>query len=135
MVGDINKGEKLDRFVDGLKYIVKMEIMKTNCNSFEECARMALNIDSAIWRARRPTGFFSPDNSGTTTMEIGNVTGSRVTNAQCEQRRKDLNNGACFKCHKIGCRPWKCASPRVNHVEVNSVTEEANVILSDSENG
>lgn len=48
MIGDINEAEKVDRFVDGLKFNVRVEVLKTNSNSFEECARIALNVDSAI---------------------------------------------------------------------------------------
>lgn len=74
MIGDMNDGEKVDRFVDGLKYNVRVEVLKTNCNSFEECARVALNIESAIWRARRGNSgnsFVTPIHSGPTPMEIG----------------------------------------------------------------
>lgn len=139
MIGDISEGEKIDRFVEGLKYNVKIEVMKSSVNSFEESARIALNIDSAIWRARRSTSGFhphTPNVGGPTPMEIGNVNGAS-TRAHREQRKKDLDKGACFACHKVGCRPWKCRPSRVNNSEIipgNSVSEGSEVILSDSEN-
>lgn len=49
MISDINEGKKLDHFVDGLKYNVKVEVLKSSCSSLKECAGIALNIDSAIW--------------------------------------------------------------------------------------
>jgi len=59
-----------------------------------------LNVDSALFGA----GMLNFQNSGGfsssqyTPMEIGNF----------EQRNKDRKKNACFKCHKVGCRPWKC---------------------------
>lgn len=141
MIGDNNDGEKLDRFIDGLKYGVKVEVMKSGCSSFEECARIALTVDSAIWGARRTSsGFFpahSKDKNEPTPMEIGNVNGENSSKAQREQRRRDISQGACFRCHKVGCRPWKCDPSRVKHMNVgasDSVPEGSTVVLSDSEN-
>lgn len=48
MISDINEGEKLDRFIDGLRYNVKVEVMKSRCHSFEEVARISLQVDNAI---------------------------------------------------------------------------------------
>lgn len=48
MVGNMNEGEKMDQFVNGLKFQVKVEVMKMNCESFEDCDRVALYFDSAI---------------------------------------------------------------------------------------
>ena len=141
MIADMHEGEKLDKFVEGLKYNVRVEVLKSGCNQFEECARMALNVDSAIWGARRTLEPFTPtrQNAGSThtPMEIGNVNGSGSSQPQREQRRKDLMTGSCFKCHKKGCRPWRCDSLRVNHVSMRNndpVPEESRVVLSDSEN-
>lgn len=67
-------------------------------------------------------------------MEIGNVTGERVTRAHREQGQKDLNNGACLKFNKVGCRPCKCAPSRVTHIEVNSEPDGENVTPSGLEN-
>ena len=44
-------------------------------------------------------------------MEIGNVetagkgTGGRAS--MQKQREEDFCRNACYKCHKVGCRPWK----------------------------
>lgn len=48
-------------------------------------------------------------------MEIGNFEKCQekhqgkgfMTEKMSEQRQKDLQNNACFTCHKSGCRPWK----------------------------
>lgn len=132
-INDMNDGEKMDRFVEGLKYSVKVEVLKSGCNSFEDCARIALNIDSAIWGAKRNSFYVAstPHRDGVVPMEIGNLNGAISSKAQREQRRKDLIKGACFKCHKEGCRPWKCNPTEINNVQTGS-TE--GVILSDSEN-
>ena len=64
-----------------------------------DASRIALNVDSALWRA----GIFNTQRtsfSGPSPMEIGNV----------EQKREDLRNNACFKCHTLGCRPNRCGA-------------------------
>lgn len=141
MIGNMLEDEKLDRFVEGLKYQVKVEVLKMNCSTFDDCARVALNVDSALWRARKESfGLFSNHgnhNSGPNPMEIGNVSGRPLSPGQCEQRRTDLKNGACFKCHKRSCRPWRCQNPaklRTNNMTAIAGTASEDVILSDSEN-
>ena len=59
-------------------------------------------------------------NSDPTPMEIGNF----------EQRNEDRKKNACFKCHEIGCRPWKCKnkSQKKAHIAntgVNDAVESA----------
>lgn len=140
MISDINYGKKVDRFVDGLKFNVKVEVLKTNCSSFEECARIALNIDSAIWRARRGPSAFQYGNHGkseSTPMEIGKMTSGPPIKARPEQRKIYMEKGACFKCHKEWGRPWKCSQSCVNNVDANpaaSSRDQTTVFISDSEN-
>lgn len=108
MNAGMSEGEKLDHFVDGLKYNVKIEVMKANCNFFEECSKIALNVDSVIWRAKKglpDNPSFSSELSKPSPMEVENLARRVSSKAQREQRQKDLSKGACFKCHKGGCRP------------------------------
>lgn len=88
MIGEMHEGEKIDRFVDGLKYHVRVEVLKSNFPSFEECACMVLNVDSAMWRALKgnPGHFSNNYGSQPTHMEIGNVSSSKsqVTRSQQE---------------------------------------------------
>lgn len=44
----MSQGKRIDRFIDGFKYIVRVEVMKTNCVLFKYLACIALNVDSAI---------------------------------------------------------------------------------------
>ncbi|MEM7375744.1 MAG: hypothetical protein AAF587_44535, partial [Bacteroidota bacterium] len=79
-----------------------------------------------------------PPSSGNDPMEIENVEGRDNNNGRrrgngrsgkyTSQRDKDLQNNACFRCHKVGCRPWKHGKAGANHLNVG---EAAN---SDSEN-
>lgn len=142
MIDDINESEKVDRFINGLKYFVKVEVLKNSVSSFEECAQMALNIDSAIWRARITNSEFNAnrptDRDGPTPMEIGNMNSMNYSRAARGHRtRKCKQKGACFKCHKAGCRPWKCDPSRVNNIAITDndlENERNNVVLSDPEN-
>lgn len=113
-ITDINEGEKLDKFCAGLKPNVRLEVLKSGPSTIDEAARIALNVDSALYGA----GMFTPYSQYTQPepMDIGNVEGNpgrrtRSSNKWSEQRRKDIENNACFKCHKKNCRPYKC-SPR-----------------------
>lgn len=94
----MSEREKVDRFTNGLKYNFKIEVLKSSSDSFEDCARIALNMDGAIWRANRGHFGYQSDasESGPTPMEIGNIKGVR-SNARTGQRKKDLEKGACFK--------------------------------------
>lgn len=138
-ISDMHEGEKTDRFVQGLKYGVKVEVMKSGVETFDECARIAMNVDNAIWSAKRESSSSFPSRdagpSRPVPMEIGNLNGTRGQ-AHREQRKKDLEKGACFRCHTVGCRPWKCDPSRVNNLNVQtqgSVTEGDTLVLSDSE--
>ena len=96
----MSEGEKVDRFSQGLKPNIRLEVMKAGAQTMSDASRIALNVDSALFGA----GMFRFQNDGGfpgsqyTPMEIGNV----------EQRDQDRSNNACCKCHKVGCRPWKC---------------------------
>lgn len=75
------------------------------------------------------------DHGGTVPMEIGNVS-TGASQDLSGQRRTDLARGSCFKCHKVGCRPWKCRH-RINNTNAASHMEtqkDGTVLLSDSEN-
>ena len=115
----ITENEKLDRFCSGLKPQVKLEVVKSNPTSFDQAAQVALSVDSAFFGA----GMFNSwggqsRNFSTPTyqpMEIGNIekrqqhyggNGFRNNNLS-EQRKRGLQNNACFTCHKPGYRPWK----------------------------
>lgn len=50
-INGMNDEEKADRFKQGLKYNVRVEVLKARVESFEDCAQVALNVDSAMWRA------------------------------------------------------------------------------------
>lgn len=134
------EGEKLDKFTEGLKNEVRLEVMKSQAALFEDSARIALNIDSAIWSANIKPSYNlamngTVDFRGPTPMEIGNVQGRShtTTPAEREQRRRDLEKGACVKCHKIGCRPWKHGkNSSKNYSGVNNVHVEMDPEIVDA---
>lgn len=123
-----------ERFIDGLKHEVRIEVLKSQFNSFDECARIALNVDNAIWKTSNSelsgARHYEKSQSGPSPMEIGNVHLGRITKAQREQLKKDLEAEACVRCHEVGCRPHICR-PKDDNVEV---AEDAHVVdLSDSD--
>lgn len=74
-IPDISEGEKMDKFIQGLKYEVRLEVMKSYTDKFEEADQIALCAYSAIWRApdsaRNDSTFITTNNSSDRT-EIGN---------------------------------------------------------------
>jgi hypothetical protein len=80
----ITEEEQLDRFCEELKPEIKLEVLKSNVNKMNEAVRVALNVDSALYRIRMDVrsrnGFQSADGAGAspTLMEIGNIQSSRT---------------------------------------------------------
>ena len=111
----MNDGEKLDKFCAGLKPQVRLEVLKAGLGNIDDAARIALNVDSALFGAGMFSGGFQY--SGPQRMDIGNLqsstrkSGSSLSGNQKwrEQRKKDIENNACLKCHKGNCRPYKCS--------------------------
>lgn len=135
---DMSAGEKLNRFVDGHKYSVKIEVMKAGCNSVEECSKIGPSVDSVIWRTKKELSSypsFSSKSGERSPIAIGNLTGRVSSMAQRERRQKNLAKGVCFKRHKVRCRPWKCnLSSGSNNIgeRINTTFERSSVVLSDS---
>lgn len=101
-------GEKWDRFRMGLKPHVRLEVMKSGKTTFEEAARIALNVDSALcgvgmFSGQSQTGFRIPSSDGPVPMDIGNIERSRGSRTSGRKRR----NNKCWVCKKEGCRSWK----------------------------
>lgn len=48
-INDMSAGERFDRFLQGLKPDVHLGVLKTQASEFEEVARIALLVDSALW--------------------------------------------------------------------------------------
>lgn len=126
----MNKGRKLDQFIEELKYPIMVEVLKTHSDSFEKYARSALIVNSAIWKASswsRADGAQgnrgSTSNSMPTSMEVGSSEGSERSRNRTKQREPDFERGACFTCHQVGCRPWKHRARAVNNVNFKNTDE------------
>lgn len=123
-IDDMSDGEKFDRFVQGLKQDVKLEVLKTQAICFEDATKIALRVDSALWSSssssRAP---FVHNGTRNDPMEIGNI--QRRTDEQQRRRAEDLKNNACTLCHTKYCRPWKCSNrKKVNNIGTNRINEE-----------
>lgn len=142
-IPNMTDGEKWDKFCTGLKFDVKIEVMKSAVTEFEEAAKIALRVDGALWAAgeqvRINKSVSSMPTSGATPMEIGNTeshSALREGHNPRFNREKHLQENRCFKCHKIGCRPWKHA-PRaaLNNTNLSGNSEVIEERCeSDSEN-
>lgn len=138
-ITDMNAGEKLDKFVDGLKQEIRIEVMKSSVSTFEEAAQVALRVDSAIYASgssRIGAEATRQSSSYPTPMEIGNIESSASRSGTPNNTRAGniAKKNACRRCGKIGCRPWKC-NPRVSNVEVRAENHriQDGLNLSDSD--
>lgn len=50
-IPEMSDWEKLDRFCTGLKYEIRVEVLKSTVHTFKESTAVALGIDSALWTA------------------------------------------------------------------------------------
>lgn len=76
----MSEEEKDDRFIEGLKHRKRVEVLKAHLKSFEDTARMALDIKGAIWSSakREASDFGQPrDSEGPAPIKVGNVKGPR----------------------------------------------------------
>lgn len=102
MVPDMTEGEKVDRFCQGLQPQIRLEVMKAGARTMEQASRIALNVDSALSGLGYSWNQGNGNRSVPTPMEIGNF---QRNNHMQSQREQNLLRGACFTCHKVGCRP------------------------------
>lgn len=105
-IEDIHDGEKIDRFIKGLRYTGWIEVLKSQAKHFEDTFRMVINVDRTIWRAggwnlrydnntdRIKTSFVGP-----TSMEIGNNHRKyeSILGARREQRSRDIRSGSMLQ--------------------------------------
>ena len=71
-ISDISDSEKLARFCEGLKPHILLEVRKSNPSTFDEAAKIALDVDGAYFGAG-VYGNASSGNDGPVPMQIGNL--------------------------------------------------------------
>lgn len=115
--------------------------MKTTVTSFEEAAKIALRVDSALWGSQfyghkggngngdGPSS--STDIGAPTPMEIGNNEGCR-NRFKDPNREEDFRNNRCFVCYKAGCRAWKHTGQKIRSVN-NIIVEQDESSLNSEE--
>lgn len=107
----ITSDEQLDKFCSGLKSPLRIEVLKESPSNMNEASRIALNIDSVIYGSRYFNNHGSNNNSsglnhGYDAMEMGilsSKTRDKIKNSSwmSSQRKKDMDNNACFNCHEV----------------------------------
>jgi len=130
-IPNMSEDEKLDKFCAGLKPNIRLEVLKAGPSNMDDASRIALNVDSALYGI----GMFSSNSSnssGPTPMDIGNVEGQvnmMGRGQKKSQKQKDIDNNACFVCHKKGCRSWmhnEDGSLKENNMEFEKEKEANN---------
>lgn len=86
----------------GLKYDIRIKVMKSTVVTFEVAATVTLRVSIALWSFTRDSGVFKGERSGVgqSPMNIGNLEKQKWD----AKWQGDVRNNACFKCDKVGCR-------------------------------
>lgn len=132
---DMSVSKKWDIFVSCLKSKTQFEVRKSSCAVFEEATKIAMRVEAAFANVSIehqssgsesvavPHGLLDP-------MEIDNTEIGRTERSK--QRLIATCNNPCFKCHEVGCHPWKRGEDAVRSVPVSNV-ETALVAVYDDD--
>lgn len=133
-IGGIHDGEKLDRFIQGLKHHVRIEVLKLQAKFIGE---WPVSLSTLIVRYRRCLSWDTKMDSTATKIAIRQQTlGQRtwqrkrrlVTSKMKnyltgdENREQGIWKEACFYCHEVGFRPHLCLQ-KVNNIVIDGETE------------
>ena len=105
-IPNMTEDEKVDRFCQGLKPQIRLEVMKAGAQTMNDASRVALNVDAALYGAGVFTFAQSRSPQTPVPMDIGNL----------EQHRRYNFRGTCHRCTKEGCRPFICR-PRTRYTQ------------------
>lgn len=104
-----------------------MEGFKSYCNTFEEAAKIALQIESPSRSAHYFSSFSdsSYQSERPVLMEIGNLGHiAEMSEGARTLLQNDLRNNACIVCRRKGGRPRKRSTEIVNNVQACPVDEK-----------
>lgn len=100
--------------------------------TFEEAAKVALCVDSAIWgsNVHGSGALGSSFVQAPTLMKTGSIE-TRGSGRKLDGRRlQDYRKNACFTCYKVGCRPWK---HQQNGAAANNFEVDGEVVSDETE--
>lgn len=91
--------EKVNHCIEELKYGISVQVLKSHADAFDKCARIALTVDSAVWRAgsaaRWENGSSPPDKTPTPS-EVRNMESGQWPNSLAQRKRKKGFVKACM---------------------------------------
>lgn len=58
----------------------------------------------------------------------------KLSKSQREQRRRNMESGACFVSQKVGCRPYKCR-PHTSSVHIEEDVASADELFNSGDSG
>lgn len=106
-IPNISADETIDRYMRGLKQHVSRELCTTNYTSLTTLMSHALRVESSKLSFSKSM-YQRVDRPDPVPMDISNAR-MKFT----KQKKIDYESGACFKCHKQGCR-WESCPLRKN---------------------
>lgn len=108
-----------DKFFSGVKYKVRLEVMKSTVTSFDEAANIALRVESSICCVTGQNYNSAGEGSeqGPTPIKNGNFENRNLGKRFKGHQLKDYHKNACFTCRKEGCIPWKNQGAAANNFQ------------------
>lgn len=114
----MNEDEEMDCSVQRLKYRERVEVLKAQFESYENCENMALNVDSAIIRVGEGRFYYNQlsfNDNGVVTVEIGNF---HIENSRNQKVNRESKTGkTCVILSSKSQMQTLSMLPQVNHVE------------------
>ena len=123
-IKDLSEGEKLDRFVRGLKPHIRQQLAFHDPKTFKEAVEVAERLDSAMFLYRDHKGFkekarMNNSQGSPTPMELGAV-GMRTNSGTSAAERVLLQKqGRCFLCKEKGHLAKDCPMAMKKTAAVN----------------
>lgn len=121
-VKDMSDGERFERFGQGPKNKVKLDVLKSQSSNFEDAPKIALRVNRALCLSTLYSNKVTRNKIDP--MKNGNV--QRRTPRSDDGRRRmyqDIRNNACVVCHTKYCRPYKCLNKKKRNA-MNSTEDE-----------
>lgn len=118
-IPNISADEVIDRYMRGLKTNISKELCTTSYDNLTTLMSHAISVEAS--QVSFTKSFIpSQKSSGPVPMDLTNT---RLNFDQ--QKQKDYETGACFICHKKGCRSDICPQRnKVNNLEVDNLESQ-----------
>lgn len=99
-INEMHEGEEINKFFQALRYHDCIGVQKKKGETLDECTRISLKSNGAMWRGKSGDNQFKDQHSTSTlnhnktiSIEIGNIQHEKLSPSQSEERKKIMKFG------------------------------------------